>query len=157
MVMPLHRYKFESNSQPDYTEMCKKTRWLCHYIDTSLKAIHNTCNKWDSIIPMVMPLHRYKFESNSQQPCSVCRAWYGWLCHYIDTSLKAIHNINPCRVWACRMVMPLHRYNDFKDQEHHFIWCRCKDNHFLWISKILIELFTRLKNLKGVQKYLKRK
>ena len=42
MFMPLHRYKFESNSQLRLGGSCRRARCLCHYIDTSLKAIHNT-------------------------------------------------------------------------------------------------------------------
>ena len=39
-----------------------------------------------------MLLHRYKFESNSQQEVRGWRSIHGCLCYYIDTSLKAIHN-----------------------------------------------------------------
>ena len=39
-----------------------------------------------------MPLHRYKFESNSQHCIDKSDEYKGCLCHYIDTSLKAIHN-----------------------------------------------------------------
>ena len=41
---------------------------------------------------MFMLLHRYKFESNSQQEVRGWRSIHGCLCYYIDTSLKAIHN-----------------------------------------------------------------
>jgi hypothetical protein len=40
-----------------------------------------------------MPLHRYKFESNSQQiPVHVILDG-GWLCHYIDTTISKIKSI----------------------------------------------------------------
>ena len=110
MFMPLHRYKFESNSQHDDSRGLLRIGCLCHYIDTSLKAIHNTWRNATTTAAMFMPLHRYKFESNSQHVCELALKRLGCLCHYIDTSLKAIHNSS---IWTCEyaaMFMPLHRY-----------------------------------------------
>ena len=40
---------------------------MCHLLDTSLKAIHNTTRVAILQFRMYMPFVRYKFESNSQQ------------------------------------------------------------------------------------------
>ncbi len=59
---------------------------------------------------MFMLLHRYKFESNSQLTRMFCCRPSRCLCYYIDTSLKAIHNVaDECTVDA-PMFMLLHRY-----------------------------------------------
>ena len=40
-----------------------------------------------------MPYVRYKFESNSQQCEHGAQLFHRCICHMLDTSLKAIHNI----------------------------------------------------------------
>ena len=42
---------------------------------------------------MYMPYVRYKFESNSQQVTKVGEQALRCICHMLDTSLKAIHNM----------------------------------------------------------------
>ena len=79
--MPLHRYKFESNSQR--------------------LRIQSNVNQ------MFMPLHRYKFESNSQRINGDAVTLEGCLCHYIDTSLKAIHNRRGLSVRTCLDVFAI--------------------------------------------------
>ena len=93
MYMPYDRYKFESNSQRAACRGGAATRCICHMIDTSLKAIHNVRLRISSLEVMYMPYDRYKFESNSQLVLFVGRHLKGCICHMIDTSLKAIHNV----------------------------------------------------------------
>ena len=118
LFMPMQRYKFESNSQQKHKKKGPAKGCLCQCKDTNLKAIHNAA-KWstaaDSVVyanakiqiwkqfttyealmgmatALFMPMQRYKFESNSQQPARCARLAVGCLCQCKDTNLKAIHN-----------------------------------------------------------------
>ena len=62
-------------------------------LDTSLKAIHNYPRLAELRYTMYMPYVRYKFESNSQLEVVAVREVHGCICHMLDTSLKAIHNM----------------------------------------------------------------
>ena len=91
--MLLRRYKFESNSQLAAAGIFSSIGCLCYYVDTSLKAIHNAMREIKFRGKMFMLLRRYKFESNSQLHKTIQMDTERCLCYYVDTSLKAIHNV----------------------------------------------------------------
>ena len=99
LFMPMQRYKFESNSQPNIAQGGSVQCCLCQCKDTNLKAIHNNIWLYSSLCWLFMPMQRYKFESNSQQVAP--RLWWsvGCLCQCKDTNLKAIHNKPPSNIY----------------------------------------------------------
>ena len=113
----MQRYKFESNSQHKLYR--RKSFIRCVYLckDTNLKAIHNILVMLHRLLPLCLPMQRYKFESNSQLlflflptllvvfTYAKIQIWKQFTTHtamlirfqscvYLckDTNLKAIHN-----------------------------------------------------------------
>ena len=70
---------------------------------------------------MFVPLHRYKFESNSQRSGRTSRTVCRCLCHYIDTSLKAIHNPIPLNTDAWVDVYAITFIQRFQRSTHRFL------------------------------------
>ncbi len=93
LCLPMQRYKFESNSQQAWH--CDEWRAVVlTYAKIQIWKQFTTNDKSGTfVLPLCLPMQRYKFESNSQLQLNVNAARVG--CAYLckDTNLKAIHNL----------------------------------------------------------------
>ena len=92
LFMPMQRYKFESNSQPEPAVIAI---WQVVYANAKIqiwKQFTTTVIVSLFVILLFMPMQRYKFESNSQRVTSLRDIMACCLCQCKDTNLKAIHN-----------------------------------------------------------------
>ena len=123
LLQSVQRYKFESNSQRNFTDVLVWSSCCNQYKDTNLKAIHNYLDNseilavvvaistkiqiWKQFtttqrfmylsVLLLQSVQRYKFESNSQLGGIGSLFGMGCCNQYKDTNLKAIHN---CDAWG---------------------------------------------------------